>query len=151
MRNLEFFTVCESVSMDPQQQTESLQNIVKIICIQRVPAVIHSLVAVASFFENDEYDENRENLDIRLEVIPPGVKNTFKFERTLDSQARFESAMFGVLSIPIGSHGDLLFKLFQGDELLDTHTAEIRINPQHHHLHPVVLYPSAEQKVESPS
>lgn len=139
MRKLEYFLVCESVSIDQAQKTESFQNVLKMLCVQKVPAYIYAVNAVGAWYDPDLKDD-RSECHIRLEVHPPGDYQPFKFRRTLKSQSLFETSFFGVTNIPLNEAGDLVFKLFQNEELVETHTINVVINSTHTHLHPAVFY-----------
>lgn len=141
MRALEYFLVCESVSADQSQKTESFQNVLRMVCIQKVPAHVFAVSAVAAWYDLEPEDDRAE-CHIRLEVHPPGFEEDkcFKFRRTLQSQSPFESTFFGISNIPLKEEGELVFKLYQDENLVETHTIKVVINPTHTHLHPAVIY-----------
>lgn len=148
MRRLEYFTVCQSVSLDAMTGEISLFHVTHHRIVAATPTTIPLLCVVGSFIddeisidEQNAADDNAE-VHVKLNVISPGGEPVNTFRRTLNSAGRsaphrkttssssstpssIENTLFRVTNIPIPHAGDLVFELVVDDNPIAKHTVSV--------------------------
>ena len=131
MRRLEYFTVCQSVSLDAMTGEISLFHVTHHRIVAATPTTIPLLCVVGSFIddeisidEQNAADDNAE-VHVKLNVISPGGEPVNTFRRTLNSAGRLENTLFRVTNIPIPHAGDLVFELVVDDNPIAKHTVSV--------------------------
>lgn len=130
MRQLEYFVVCKSVSLDAMSQEISLFHVTHFLACSVMPTVVPSLCAVASWIKDDKLMESTDDAatvesHVKLNVISPGGEPVNTFRRTLKSPNRREQSVFRVMNIPIPQEGDLVFELIVDDQTVAHHIVSI--------------------------
>ena len=93
MRRLEYFTVCQSVSLDAMTSEISLFHVTHHCVVQETPTTIPLLCAVGSLIDDEipvdesSVESNGES-QLKLNVISPGGKPVNTFRRNLASRDR---------------------------------------------------------------
>ncbi len=132
MRRLEYFAVCQSVSLDAMTGEISLFHVTHHCIVAATPTTIPLLCVVGAFIDDEiEMDEQNAGNDdaeahVKLNVISPGGEPVNTFRRTLSSAGRLENTLFRVTNIPIPHSGDLIFELLVDDESIAKHTVSVR-------------------------
>ena len=126
MARLEYFIVCRSASVDVDTDEITLSNVIEDLYLEAAGAtVLPRIVAVSSW--NVSQEDASQDFQTELRITLPGQSEPVDFAMNLAKGRHRYRAIIGVVGIPLGQTGDLMF--------------EILLNGRHGASHRVMVHP----------
>ncbi len=119
MPKLEFFIVCESVSIDVESGKISLFNVIEDIFTDALPDYVN-INAVGLW--NVEPEDAGKDYQASLRITPPGLAEGPVFPMNLTRGRLRYRAVFAVRNIPLNQPGRLVVEAMMNGEHVASHT-----------------------------
>jgi len=126
MAKLEFFLVCESVSVDQRTNRISLFNVVENVNADTFPGLMTEVVA-AALWRREDGDQTR---DFQATLRLTGI-----FDKPIESRSNFKlvdqrhRTFFLLQGVPVPRAGDLRFELLLNDAHVAEHIVTVATGP----------------------
>jgi hypothetical protein len=130
MPHLEYFLVCESVSVDSESNNISLFNVLDDLYPDKLQYVLPKALGVSTWNLGPE-DEGRDYQTILRVILPHDANassdevNSEAFPMNLVRTPHRSRAIQGVLNIPLLRTGDLVFEVLLNGERCASHTVTV--------------------------
>jgi hypothetical protein len=128
MPKLEYFLVSESISVDRDQNSVSVFNIIEEITVAKTgPSVIPNLVALSSWIFDTK--DVGQDFQVTLKVVLPGAvspEKTKEFPINFTAPKIRQRIYHRISGLPLHEAGDVVFELLLNGEHKASHTLTVR-------------------------
>jgi hypothetical protein len=123
MASLEYFIVCESTSVDAENNKISFFHVLEDIFPDRFPFSVPKVEAVSLW--NLEPEESETDFQATLVISVPGIEKPAEFRMNLSKGHMRYRAAVAVTGIPLLRHGNLTFETKLNGEHGATHVVKV--------------------------
>ncbi len=127
MARLEYFLVCEGVSVDRQTNRISLFNVLEQVSVMRFPIPLPQVVAISAW-NRETSDEGIEH-QMTLRIHAPGVEQPSEYRVNVRLENERHRVMHQMQNIQITQPGELRFEILANGEHKAEHLVTIIEHP----------------------
>lgn len=120
MPSLEYFLVCESVSVDQETRRVSLFNVVEEVRVLAFPANVPQMVVVTSW--NLTANDLGQDFQVQVRFSSNGVELAAPFPMNFHGQSPRHRLIAHIVGMPITGPGDIRIELHLNNEYSASHT-----------------------------
>lgn len=128
MATLEYFLVCESVSVDQRTNRASLFNVLDEVRANRFPTFIPQAVVTSAW----NFEDGDEDIDyqVRVHISPPGEEMQEPLHMNVKIESYRHRLFLEIANLRVQEPGELRFEVFMNDEFAASHTVSIEKDEQ---------------------
>jgi hypothetical protein len=123
MPKLEYFIVCESVSVDQQTNRVSLFNVIEEVWSSRFPATISQAIATSAWHR--EPADEHVDYQVQLRIYAPGEDSYKEFPVNVKIEKDRHRIFHELANLRVSQPGNLKFEVLINGQYAATHTVTI--------------------------
>lgn len=123
MAKLEYFLVCEGVSIDQESNRASLFNVLEEMSSKKFPATIVKIIAISAW--NKEPEDEGIDYQVMLRVVVPGDSAPQEFPTNMLITKPRHRLVTTIVGIRVPDPGDVVFEILLNGKHIASHTVSV--------------------------